>query len=254
MFDRFLVPYYGLWPIAFITFVMAFFLSTDSEVEITNKNYNISSIYLNSNLTKTLKDKIEETKNNIKIINQNDIEISDECIDLLKNIDKTNEIEKVDLFNLIIKITIFIIFGLVIINIICNIAMVYSGACYDEDTGGYCQNCSQFCSSEKDPNSNCDDYWCISIILAFLFCINFLICISSVFSLNYSSKFKNKMKDYCNFEFDTDYSINKWKASKILLGFILGLYLVEILLCIYSPVLTSFSVSQKIKINKNLII
>ena len=225
MYDRFLVPYYALWPIAFISFVFVFFIPTDSEIEITNKDYNISSIVPHNQ-------KINFTPKDERKLNNN--QLPDKCINFLKDPDKPDEISKVDIFDLIIKIIIFILFAISILNIICNFVMLYCDACYDSDTGGYCQNCTMICSYEKDKDYKTDSYTIVYIVWSFLFCICLLICILSGLSMNYSSKLKDKMKDYCDFKFDTDYKINKWKNAKYFLGCIIGLYSLEILLCIYS--------------------
>jgi len=212
MYDRFLVPYYFFWPIAFLSFIFVFFLPINSQIEINYSKNNIITNDLNRFLF-----------NNY----------TEECNNFFKDIENNNqkEIKLVKSFNLTIEIVIIILFGLAVLNIIF-LYFAQDSLCYDEDQGGHCQTW-EYTFSCNDPNDNSFNYFCFFTLLIFLFiCVGIIIL--SFLSIYYSSEFKNKMESLCKLRFGEDYDIHFWKIFPVFLGLIIGLYFIEIIFIIYS--------------------
>ena len=238
MFDRFMVPYYSFWPIAFISFVLVFFLQTNTKVTL-NAKYNINMtnyIYNNLNDLYLLK-------------NQNEKNITLTCKNFLNDINNQKEIYLINKFNLTIKITVFILFGLTVLNIAFVIFMMNSDGCYDDDIGGYCQTWEYTCSCNKYEEDDIDPqcFWVFSIFIVICLGIIFL----SAFSIYFSFEIKDKMTLYCNFELGEDYYIELWIVSKAVLGIIIFLYFAEISFCVYSICFAILQFIKKSKMNKN---
>ena len=242
MYDRFLVPYYFFWPIALISFVSVFFLPTDTQV-ILNEKYdgNITN-YPNNNLSDLSLYK-----------NQNGKNITEICKNFLKDINNQKEIYLVNKLNLAIKIIVFILFGLTVLNIGFVICMVEGGGCYDDDIGGFCQTWEQTFSynSYEEDDLGTQGFWVFSIFIVICLGIIFL----CIFSICFSLKIKDKMSLYCSFQLDEDedYYIDLWNVAKVFLVIIISVYSIEILLCVYSIL---FGIKQRIKerrkkMNKN---
>jgi hypothetical protein len=232
------IPYYYFWPIAFISFVLVFFLSTNTKVTL-NKIYDINMTnYTNNNL------------NNLSLFkNQNEKNITETCKHFLNDVNDQKEIYLINKFNLTIKITVFILFGLTVLNIALVVFMVKAGACYDDDIGGYCQTWEYTCSYNKYEGDDIDPqcFWVFSIFIVICLGIIFL----SAFSLYFSSEIKDKMTLYCNFELGEDYDIDLWTVSKAVLGIIIFLYFAEISFCVYSICFAILQFIKKSKMNKN---
>ena len=238
MFDRFMVPYYFFWPIAFINFVSVFFLPTNTKV-ILNEKYNM-------NITNYIYNNI----NDLNLIKkENEKNITETCKNVLIDINNQKEIYLINKFNLTIKITVFILFGLTVLNIGFVILMVKGGVCYDDDIGGYCQTWEYTfsCNKYEGDDINPHYFWIFSIFIVICLGIIFL----SAFSINFSFEIKNKMILYCNFELGKDYDIDLWIVSKVFLSIIIFLYFVEILLCVYSICFAMAQFIKKSKMNKN---
>ena len=241
MFDRFLFPYYIFFFISTITLILVFFIPTNSKVKIKHDNYNFTKFYNNSyikkniNIVENIKNqKINDNNTNLffKIIYANN-NLTKECINILNNKNKKSEIRKINILNTIIKITVIVLFALVVLNIAFVCCMLNSGACYDEDTGGFCQDWTHTFSYGQAEDYD-DDYGLIYIIWIILFISSIFIVILSGLSIDYSRQFKNKVLDICNYKFNKDYIINNWNYSIVLLSIIFSLYLLEVLFCIYS--------------------
>ena len=232
------IPYYYFWPIAFISFVLVFFLSTNTKVTL-NKIYDINMTnYTNNNL------------NNLSLFkNQNEKNITETCKHFLNDVNDQKEIYLINKFNLTIKITVFILFGLTVLNIGFVILMVKGGVCYDDDIGGYCQTWEYTfsCNKYEGDDINPHYFWIFSIFIVICLGIIFL----SAFSIYFSFEVKNKMILYCNFELGKDYDIDLWIVSKVFLSIIIFLYFVEILLCVYSICFAMAQFIKKSKMNKN---
>ena len=218
MFDRFMVPIYCFWPIAFIGFILIFFIPIYPKVELNNKYVNITS-EINSNLI--------IKSNNLLLEN-----ITQECITFIDNIEDENNMKLISKFNLTIKITIIILFGFTVIFMIVAYCLVKGGGCYDEDYGGYCQTWEDTFSCNTSEDEKVDKLALVSIILFFLICTG--IVVLSIMSVKYESGFEQNILDTCGFIIDEDYEISYWKAAKIILPIISSFYLIEIILCIYS--------------------
>lgn len=218
MFDRFMVPIYCFWPIAFIGFILIFFIPIYPKVELNNKYVNITS-EINSNLI--------IKSNNLLLEN-----ITQECITFIDNIEDENNMKLISKFNLTIKITIIILFGFTVIFMIVAYCLVKGGGCYDEDYGGYCQTWEDTFSCNTSDDEKVAKLALVSIILFFLICTG--IVVLSIMSVKYESGFEQNILDTCGFIIDEDYEISYWKAAKIILPIISSFYLIEIILCIYS--------------------
>ena len=218
MFDRFMVPIYCFWPIAFIGFILIFFIPIYPKVELNNKYVNITS-EINSNLI--------IKSNNLLLEN-----ITQECITFIDNIEDENNMKLISKFNLTIKITIIILFGFTVIFMIVAYCLVKGGGCYDEDYGGYCQTWEDTFSCNTSEDEKVNKLALVSIILFFLICTG--IVVLSIMSVKYESGFEQNILDTCGFIIDEDYEISYWKAAKIILPIISSFYLIEIILCIYS--------------------
>ena len=218
MFDRFMVPIYCFWPIAFIGFILIFFIPIYPKVELNNKYVNITS-EINSNLI--------IKSNNLLLEN-----ITQECITFIDNIEDENNMKLISKFNLTIKITIIILFGFTVIFMIIAYCLVKGGGCYDEDYGGYCQTWEDTFSCNTSDDEKVAKLALVSIILFFLICTG--IVVLSIMSVKYESGFEQNILDTCGFIIDEDYEISYWKAAKIILPIISSFYLIEIILCIYS--------------------
>ena len=218
MFDRFMVPIYCFWPIAFIGFILIFFIPIYPKVELNNKYVNITS-EINSNLI--------IKSNNLLLEN-----ITQECITFIDNIEDVNNMKLISKFNLTIKITIIILFGFTVIFMIIAYCLVKGGGCYDEDYGGYCQTWEDTFSCNTSDDEKVAKLALVSIILFFLICTG--IVVLSIMSVKYESGFEQNILDTCGFIIDEDYEISYWKAAKIILPIISSFYLIEIILCIYS--------------------
>jgi len=228
MYDRFMVPYYFFWPIALISFVSVFFLPTDTRV-ILNEKYNTNITNYNLSDLSLYKD-------------QNETNITETCKYLLNDLNNQKEIHLINKLNLTIKITVFILFGLTVLNIGFVIFMVNTGGCYDSDVGGFCQSCEQAFSWNHYEEDDIDTkgFYIFSIFI--IICLG--IIFSCAFSIYFSIELKDKMTLYCNFELGEDYDIDSWNISKVFLYIIISVYSVEILLCIYS---ICFGITQLIK-------
>ena len=218
MFDRFMVPIYCFWPIAFIGFILIFFIPIYPKVELNNKYVNITS-EINSNLI--------IKSNNLLLEN-----ITQECITFIDNIEDENNMKLISKFNLTIKITIIILFGFTVIFMIVAYCLVKGGGCYDEDYGGYCQTWEDTFSCNTSEDEKVNKLALVSIILFFIICTG--IVVLSIMSVKYESQFEQNILDTCGFIIDEDYEISYWKAAKIILPIISSFYLIEIILCIYS--------------------
>ena len=218
MFDRFMVPIYCFWPIAFIGFILIFFIPIYPKVELNNKYVNITS-EINSNLI--------IKSNNLLLEN-----ITQECITFIDNIEDENNMKLISKFNLTIKITIIILFGFTVIFMIVAYCLVKGGGCYDEDYGGYCQTWEDTFSCNTSEDEKVNKLALVSIILFFIICTG--IVVLSIMSVKYESGFEQNILDTCGFIIDEDYEISYWKAAKIILPIISSFYLIEIILCIYS--------------------
>ena len=218
MFDRFMVPIYCFWPIAFIGFILIFFIPIYPKVELDNKYVNITS-EINSNLI--------IKSNNLLLEN-----ITQECITFIDNIEDENNMKLISKFNLTIKITIIILFGFTVIFMIVAYCLVKGGGCYDEDYGGYCQTWEDTFSCNASDDEKVNKFVLVSIILFFIICTG--IVVLSIMSVKYESGFEQNILDTCGFIIDEDYEISYWKAAKIILPIISSFYLIEIILCIYS--------------------
>ena len=218
MFDRFMVPIYCFWPIAFIGFILIFFIPIYPKVELNNKYVNITS-EINSNLI--------IKSNNLLLEN-----ITQECITFIDNIEDENNMKLISKFNLTIKITIIILFGFTVIFMIVAYCLVKGGGCYDEDYGGYCQTWEDTFSCNTSEDEKVNKLALVSIILFFTICTG--IVVLSIMSMKYESGFEQNILDTCGFIIDEDYEISYWKAAKIILPIISSFYLIEIILCIYS--------------------
>jgi len=218
MFDRFMVPIYCFWPIAFIGFILIFFIPIYPKVELNNKYVNITS---EINLNLIIK------SNNLLLEN-----ITQECITFIDNIEDENNMKLISKFNLTIKITIIILFGFTVIFMIVAYCLVKGSGCYDEDYGGYCQTWEDTFSCNTSEDEKVNKLALVSIILFFLICTG--IVVLSIMSVKYESGFEQNILDTCGFIIDEDYEISYWKAAKIILPIISSFYLIEIILCIYS--------------------
>ena len=218
MFDRFMVPIYCFWPIAFIGFILIFFIPIYPKVELNNKYVNITSEINSSLIIKS---------NNLLLEN-----ITQECITFIDNIEDENNMKLISKFNLTIKITIIILFGFTVIFMIVAYCLVKGGGCYDEDYGGYCQTWEDTFSCNTSDDEKVAKLALVSIILFFLICTG--IVVLSIMSVKYESGFEQNILDTCGFIIDEDYEISYWKAAKIILPIISSFYLIEIILCIYS--------------------
>ena len=218
MFDRFMVPIYCFWPIAFIGFILIFFIPIYPKVELNNKYVNITSEINSSLIIKS---------NNLLLEN-----ITQECITFIDNIEDENNMKLISKFNLTIKITIIILFGFTVIFMIIAYCLVKGGGCYDEDYGGYCQTWEDTFSCNTSDDEKVNKLALVSIILFFLICTG--IVVLSIMSVKYESGFEQNILDTCGFIIDEDYEISYWKAAKIILPIISSFYLIEIILCIYS--------------------
>ena len=218
MFDRFMVPIYCFWPIAFIGFILIFFIPIYPKVELNNKYVNITSEINSSLIIKS---------NNLLLEN-----ITQECITFIDNIEDENNMKLISKFNLTIKITIIILFGFTVIFMIVAYCLVKGGGCYDEDYGGYCQTWEDIFSCNTSDDEKVNKLALVSIILFFLICTG--IVVLSIMSVKYESGFEQNILDTCGFIIDEDYEISYWKAAKIILPIISSFYLIEIILCIYS--------------------
>ena len=218
MFDRFMVPIYCFWPIAFIGFILIFFIPIYPKVELNNKYVNITS-EINSNLI--------IKSNNLLLEN-----ITQECITFIDNIEDENNMKLISKFNLTIKITIIILFGFTVIFMIVAYCLVKGGGCYDEDYGGYCQTWEDTFSCNTSEDEKVNKLALVSIRLFFIICTG--IVVLSIMSVKYESGFEQNILDTCGFIIDEDYEISYWKAAKIILPIISSFYLIEIILCIYS--------------------
>ena len=174
-----LIPYMYFWPIAFISFVLVFFLSTNTKVTL-NKIYDINMTnYTNNNL------------NNLSLFkNQNEKNITETCKHFLNDVNDQKEIYLINKFNLTIKITVFILFGLTVLNIGFVILMVKGGVCYDDDIGGYCQTWEYTfsCNKYEGDDINPHYFWIFSIFIIICLGIIFL----SAFSIYFSFEIKKK--------------------------------------------------------------
>ena len=213
-----MVPIYCFWPIAFIGFILIFFIPIYPKVELNNKYVNITS-EINSNLI--------IKSNNLLLEN-----ITQECITFIDNIEDENNMKLISKFNLTIKITIIILFGFTVIFMIVAYCLVKGGGCYDEDYGGYCQTWEDTFSCNTSDDEKVAKLALVSIILFFLICTG--IVVLSIMSVKYESGFEQNILDTCGFIIDEDYEISYWKAAKIILPIISSFYLIEIILCIYS--------------------
>ena len=237
MFDRFLVPYYFFWPIAFITFILIFFIPTTPKIKITNNELNITALVPLNNQT--------DRNANLLFNIYNKDNISQECKNIIINTKDQHEIKLVKKLNLTIKIIIMILFGLTVSNMILVYIMVKAGGCYDEDFGGYCQTWEHTFSCSFDDEITKQPFYMYSIWII----ICFGIIIISILSISYSYVFKNKMKDYCKYELNKDYTFKNFKVSIIFLLIIISLFVVEILLCVYSICFAIFAMMRQNKSN-----
>lgn len=232
MKDRFLVPYYFFWPIILISFILVFFLPTSSKIKFKNIKYSYNN----------------ET-NSYSFFNKNNDNITDNlsinCKSLIINIKNQEEIKYIKKINLAIKIIIFILFGLTILNVLCVILMIKVGLCYDEDYGGFCQTWEDIFSLSHFDDEKIE----IKIIFIYLFFIIILfgIIFLSCFSLNFSKKFKNKMEN-CNFYLGKDYNYKFFNVSSVFLIIIIILLLLEIIFTVYS---IFFAIFLIMKMDKN---
>ena len=239
MYDRFMVPYYFYWPIALISFILVFFLPTNTKVILKEEyDQNITN-YTNNNLS------------DLYLLNsQNEKNITWTCRKFLNDINNQHEIYSNNKLNLTIKIIIFILFGFSVLNIGLVILMVKGGCCYDDDIGGFCQTWEQTFSFNPYVDDDIEPYgfWVFSIFIVICLGIIILCALSLYFSL----QVKDKITLFCNLELDKDYNIDLYIVSKVFLGIIIFLYFVEILLCFYSIFFAIFQI-KKGKINKNYI-
>ena len=238
MFDRFMVPFYFFWPIAFISFVSVFFLPTNTKV-IINEKYDINiTNYTNNYINDLYLLKNESEKN-----------ITETCKNFLNDINDQKEIYLINKFHLTIKITVFILFGFAVFSMALAKCMDNVGLCYDEDIGGYCQTWEDTfsCNIEEDKDIGEDGFITFSIFIVICLGIVFL----SAFSFYFSFEVKDKMTLYCGFELGKDYDIDLWITSKVFLGIIIFLYFVEISLCVYSICFAMQQFIKKRKMNEN---
>ena len=223
MYDRFFVPYYFYWPIAVIGFFLVFFLPTSSDIKLLNDKYNLSIYYNETN----------NTDNNLSLIfNNNNENIVENCKKILIDINNQQEIKIFTTLNLSIKIIIIILFGFTCLNIGLVIFMVLTGNCYDEDEGGYCQTWEQTFSYNNKDDREMGKFPFIVYSLFIVICLGIIIL--SVCSLCFSFEFKNKMSNYCQFELGRDYNFNFFMVSIVFLIIIPILYLIQLILCVYS--------------------
>ena len=211
MLDRFMVPYYFFWPIAVISFIVVFFLPTNNNIEIFNKDNKANAIF-NMEYNLLLSEKDNKT-------------ISEECNKYITN---NKELQLISSFNLTIKIIVFVLFGLVFINIVLFLFNLY---CCDEDDR-FCQPCEYTFSfnEPEDPDFPFNCFWIFSIFSTI--CLGIIIL--SIFSIYFSSEFKSKMSLICGKEFDKDYYIKYWNTFTLFLIIIIILYLLEIIFSVYS--------------------
>ena len=233
MYDRFLVPYYFYWPIGVIGFILAFFLPTSPDIELLNNKYNLSIYYNETN----------NNDNNLSLIFNNTNEnITEDCKNILIDINNQQEIKILKKLNLAIKIILIILFGFTCLNIGFVIFMVMSGNCYDDDVGGYCQTWEQtFSLNDKDdPDMGKAPFIVYSIFI--VICLGIIII--SICSLYFSLEFKNKMSNYCQFELGKDYNFRFFMVSIAFLIIIAILYLLQTILCAYSICYAIFVVKK----------
>ena len=242
MYDRFLIPCFFFWPIVIISFIFIFLIPTNSKLEIINVDYkNLANFYEGSdskfnlilfgNFSAKEKEIKEEIINSV-FPNENYKKLlSDKCYNYLKFNDK-DEIKKINLFNKAIKIIVIALFPLICLNIgiyrFCKYLIEYDGEIEDK--------CEYTFTIMHDEEHDIDyrNYWFIYIFLFFYISFSLTIVILSGYSIDYSSQFKNKILKICNFKFEKDYTIKKWRVSIPFLSIILALYLLEVLFCIYS--------------------
>ena len=234
-----MIPCIYFWPITFISFVLVFFLSTNTKV-ILSKKYDINMInYTNYNL------------NDLSLFNnQNEKNITETCKNFLNDVNNQNEIYLINKFNLAIKITVFILFGITILSIGFLFLLLYILDRYDDDyTGNFCEDITiNFsCKNDDDENMGPQGFSFYSILMIICLGILFL----SAFSIYFSLEIKDKMTLYCNFELGEDYDIDLWIVSKVLLGIIIVLYFFEISLCVYSICFGITRFIKKRKMNEN---
>ena len=206
MFDRFMVPYYFFWPIAVASFIVVFFLPTSNNIEIFNKDNNNNDIF--------------NEKYNLLLSEKDNNTISEECNNYITN---NKELQLISSFNLTIKVTVFVLFGLVFLNIGIVFCCLQLGFCEHEDYGHPCQTWEHTFSfhfpQDRDFPFNC--FWIFSIFSTI--CLGIIIL--SIFSIYLSSEFKSKMSLICGKEFEKDYYIEYWNSSTLCLTIIILLYL-----------------------------
>ena len=234
------IPYYYFWPIAFISFVLVFFLSTNTKVTL-NKIYDINMTnYTNYNL------------NDLSLFkNQNEKNITETCKHFLNDVNDQKEIYLINKFNLTIKITVFILFGISVLSIGFFYYFLYiMYLSYYDYTGNFCKDFMQeiFSCENNDENKESLGFSVYSIIIIII-CLGIIFL--SAFSIYFSLEIKDKMILYCNFELGEDYDIDFWIASKVLLGIIIVLYFFEISLCVYSICFEITLYIKKRKKNEN---
>jgi len=151
---------------------------------------------------------------------------------LLNDLNNQKEIHLINKLNLAIKITVFILFGLTVLNIGLVIFMVKTGVIYSDDMEDPCETWEQTfsCTYDEDYTMNTKGFYIYSIFI--IICLG--IIFSCAFSIYFSIELKDKMTLYCSFELGEDYDIDSWNISKVFLYIITSLYSVEILLCLYS--------------------
>ena len=219
----------GQFPLS--SFISLFFLPTDTKIILKEKYDTNITNYTNINLSDLSLLKIKNGKN-----------ITEICQNFLNDVNNQKEIHLINKFNLTVKIIVFILFGLTVLNIGYVIFLVKAGGCYDEDIGGFCQSCEQALSSNpyEDDDIGTKGFWIFSIFIVICLGIIFL----CTFSLNFSFEIKDKMTQYCSFEIGIDYDIDLWNVAKVFLYIIISLYSAEILVSVYS---ICFGIIQIIK-------
>ena len=218
-----MIPYNYFLPISLISFILVFFLPTNTQVTL-NKKYDINMTnYTNNNL------------NDLSLFkNKNEKNITETCKNFLNDTNNKKEIYLINKFNLTIKI-----FILCILNH------------YDDDnTEGICEGLMcDFFSCEIDEYENMGPQGFSGYSIFIIICLGIIFL--SAFSIYFSLEIKDKMIQYCNFELGEDYDIDLWIISKVLLGIMIALYFIEISLCVYSICFGMILFIKKRKMNLN---
>ena len=230
---NYMVPYYLFWPIAFISFVSVFFLPTNTKVTL-NENYDINiTNYTNNNINYIFLLKSKNGKN-----------ITETCKNFLNDVNNQKEIYLINKFNLTIKITVIILFGITVLSIGLVVYTEHIGLFDDYifdnffEKWEHCYSCKSLYGSYSGMSSKF--FRVLSIFIIICLGIIFL----SAFSIYFSIEVKDKMTIYCGFELGEDYNIDLWITSKAFLGIIIFLYCFEISLCVFS---ICFGIAQFIK-------